>query len=454
MKILICSKIFYPANDIGAVRPTNFTKYLVEFGHQITIVTSEKNSCKILPGTTTIFIDNSKTWKKIYYKIVRHIDQRNESRSIQSQPETTADKIVLKPVFQLKNFYRASRRQLLNLIYELDWYYQAKNSLKNKFIKKEFDIVISSYGPLGSFLIGRFISKSQIATYWISDLRDNMSSQSHPFWVNLLYRFYERTMLRRARAVIMVSDGQVLMLKKSTRNISKFENKIHVIHNGYENDIKIFENKNEDKILRILYTGQLYSSIGKFKMRNFEMLFRALSELLDGNLIDPKYLLLKYVGKNAFEFEEQQNRYKNLKEICKYMGYVDRSLSQDLQKKCDILVVLTWNTSEYQGVLTGKFIEYMQAYKPIISITSGDLPNGELSVLIKELNLGLACEYVTFDSDLEILKEYILEQYSRVQRQMSLDFHPNLEEIKKYHYRELSTKLNDLCNSLIQNNEV
>ena len=40
--------------------------------------------------------------------------------------------------------------------------------------KNTFDIVISSFGPIGSYLLGYFVSKSKIARYWISDMRDPM----------------------------------------------------------------------------------------------------------------------------------------------------------------------------------------------------------------------------------------------------------------------------------------
>jgi hypothetical protein len=38
MKILICSKLFFPDNEIGTVRPTNFAKYLSKMGHDVSVI--------------------------------------------------------------------------------------------------------------------------------------------------------------------------------------------------------------------------------------------------------------------------------------------------------------------------------------------------------------------------------------------------------------------------------
>jgi len=260
-----------------------------------------------------------------------------------------------------------------------------------------------------------------------------------PFWLNILYKVAERVMMRRADAITLVSQGQVLMLYKSLENISYDKNKIYVIYNGYENKFKPIQCEKSDKILRISYTGQLYSN-----MRDFGLLFKVLNDLIKEQLVDPNSIILYYAGQSNVEFNEQLYPFNAIRKVCQNIGSVDRNTALEIQNCSDILVVLTWNTKSYQGVLTGKFMEYIQAYKPIISLTSGNLPNGELSQMIEKLNLGIACEYIAYDKDYIRLKEYLLRQYNRIQEGRPLLFEPDNEEIQKFHYENLTRELNNI----------
>jgi glycosyltransferase involved in cell wall biosynthesis len=444
MKILICSKLFYPSNAIGAVRPSNFAKYLAKYGHDITVITDETKDKEaiVIPRVEIIRISNSRTVDCLTAKTKNFINAKNTKKkfpidsNLKNSLENKKNSILLK----FNHFYRTSRAQIYHLFIEIDWFRRAKRTTREKYATSSFDIVISSFGPIGSFLLGYYVSKSRIARHWISDLRDNMPDNRYPFWLNIIYKISERKTAHSADAIILVSQGQALMLNNSLKDVYFDRNKIHVISNGYENKFEPVSNEKKDKILRILYTGQLYS-----KSRDFRLLFEVLSDLIKEKLIDLNKVILTYVGPDSVEFKKQLYRFTSIKEICQDLGFVDRNFVLKIQKNSDILVALTWNNKDSQGILTGKFMEYLQAYKPIISITSGNLPNGELSQIIKKLNLGLACEYITCKKDHLLLREYLLTQYNRIQEGKPLLFNPDLEWIQRFHYENLTMELEGIC---------
>jgi hypothetical protein len=230
------------------------------------------------------------------------------------------------------------------------------------------------------------------------------------------------------------------MLRKSLKDVLFDRNKIYVIYNGYENIFKPLRYEKKDKILRISYTGQLYSNL-----RDFGLLFKVLNDLIEEQLIDLNKIVFYYAGQSSVAFNTQVSRYDKIMKFCKNMGFVDRKTALEIQDFSDILIVLTWNTNTSQGVLTGKFMEYLQAYKPIISLTSGNLQNGELSQMIEKLNLGLACEYITYEKDDNRLREYLLTQYNRIQEGKPLLFDPDIEGIQKFYYEKLTKELDDIC---------
>ncbi|NDV58985.1 glycosyltransferase [Bacteroides sp. 519] len=407
MKILICSKRFYPHNVIGAVRPTNIAKNLQAFGHEVTVITykpddhdfEELDNLTILRVSQSTFIEK---WKK-----------RIESTSINS----------LK-----RSFLSIQIERLFAYLYEYDWYLQAKKKIK-KISNKEYDVAISSYAPLSSLYLGYCVYTKGIAKYWIADFRDNIQSEGSPKILNCLLNKLEKRVYNKANALTFVSKGQQYMFCRSVGVPLNSEKKTHVIYNGFEDELIINKSSKSDCILRLAYTGRLYN--GK---RDVSLLLKALSSLISDGCIEPSYVKFIYAGNDSDVLQRQMKAYKNIESCVEIVGYLDKKEIKSLQERCDILVALSWNTEFEQGILTGKFLEYLCSYKPIISITSGELAHSELSQMINDMDLGIACEYINKDNDFQHLKKYICEQYQLVQKGEPLSFCPDLNKIKQYQY--------------------
>jgi hypothetical protein len=453
MKILICSKLFYPNNAIGAVRPSNFARYLSAFGHEISVITEETNNNIENPGFENIKIiriSNSNNIKKLIALTNRIVSAKNIKRekNVRLKIKNTQPHYVKKPlIFQIKEFYKTSRAQIYNLFIEIDWFIRARKVARNKYGRNSFDIVISSFGPIGSFYLGYFIIRSRIAGHWISDLRDNMQTVFYPFWLNGINKVAERIMVQRADAITLVSHGQVSMFCQSLNTVAFDRNKIFVINNGFENAFSPIQYECKDNILRLSYTGQLYTNF-----RNLKILFHAVNDLIETGLIDTSRILFYYAGPDGTDFNNQAGVYQNILKICKNFGLVDKSSALDIQKSSDILVALTWNSKTDQGMLTGKIFEYMQANKPIISLTTGNLINGELTQMVEKLKLGIACEYIAFEKDYSRLRGYILTQYNQKQEGKSLVFNPDFEAIQRFQYENITKELNKICLNIELNN--
>lgn len=449
MRILLCSKLFPPSNSIGAVRVYNLAKYLVEFGHSVSIISGASNNSQ---GTDLNVISvgripNSQIIKRLLIDPINkpqpkasfELNQSNLYYNRKSAKSTKNNRIT--------TFLLTSRRQLYNLIIEVDWYYQAKGFLKRTLGDQKFDLVISSFGPYGSYLLGKYVAKCSLANFWISDLRDIMPNQMYPFWLNLVYNRDQKYIVKNADAITVVSKGQALMLKESIHPFGKISNKIHVIYNGYEKPIVPVMNRCSDNILKISYTGDLY-----FGRRDIRLLFKVLYDLLDEKAIRKENIVFNYAGSSFDSLKIQMRSFPLVEEICMNWGLVNRDRALEIQKSSNILVVLTWNDLNDQGILTGKFQEYLQNYKPIISITQGGLPNGELTQIVREMRLGLACEYCDYNKSYSELKEYILIQYAQMQKGEPLVYSPDLDAMRTFHYEKIVRKFDLLCMGIYKKN--
>ncbi|MFS8083529.1 MAG: hypothetical protein ACMG51_08765 [Ginsengibacter sp.] len=444
MDILICSKLFLPDNEIGAVRPTNFAKYLNEMGHQVTVITGVAESLitgfKPLSDAIKIErVNQSNLALKLISKVEHTVRGRKSQIAKSHAQHPKKEKIIDRLYGKIKSF----RFQAYALYLEVDWYLQAKMIVNKNLANSRYDIVLSSFGPLGAHLIGRYIKNIKKANFWIADLRDNMHSEEYAKVINSIFLYFEREMMKKADAITLISNGQRDMLKKAVRDNAFKIRKVFVVHNGYENRIEIKKVKNDSNILKIGYTGALYS--GK---RDMSLLFAAVGQLINENKIGRSEIEIHYAGNSSSDLLNQAYAY-GIQEIIQDHGYITRGQSIKLQNSCDFLVVLSWNTSIEQGILSGKFFEYLQAFKPLIAITNGELENAELTEMVEDLNLGIACEYIRKDIDLIRLKDYLLTQYKNKVAGNGVVYNPNIKEIEAFHYQNISQKLEKICQNLV-----
>lgn len=445
MNIILFSKIFYPSERIGAVRPSNFAHYWATMGHDITVVCeAEKGQDKYgIDGVNILYVSNS--------KLISNIITRNNLRVLEKRK--AQEKNDLSPTVngvynvgffgKIKSYLGKIISELFEVIIEYDWHREAVKQLRSNPCKKKFDIGFSSFGPLGSFLSGMQAKKTGLVKRWICDYRDNMTSSSYSYFLNLLFRSYEKSALRLADKIVFVSKGQRRMfLAKHIRN-TLAEQKCYTIYNGYKEATPSTATfQRDDCILRLAYTGQLYS--GK---SNFAMLFDVIEELIELKTVDPTKIIFTYAGHHPDEFHQQVCKFSNVKTISRNQGFVSKRDSESIQHESDILVALAWNTTEEQGILSGKFLEYLQKKKPIIALTSGNLANGELSEMVADMRLGIACEYFSYEKDKVELKQFVLDQYLLKRKGESLIYDPDIEKILTFNYKNVSNSMLELITS-------
>ena len=412
MKILIISDLFYPTNEIGALRPTKIAKKLSESGYQVDVYTRYKcdfSYCSTLYG-----------FEELPNPCINTVINKKSNGRIKNKGL----------MYQLKRSYRASRSlkrsrgMLLNF----------KNWLKDK-KNNEYDVVFSTFGPLSSLWCGLYYKKKNPSVKWICDFRDPIKDENTPLIYSSCFRRMEKNACKKADAIVAVSNGY---LKRITNG--KFKDKAYMIPNGYdESDFSLNIEPANDK-LTIAYVGTLYEGL-----RDLSPIFRAIKELVNENVIDKEKIVFKYAGNDTATITQQANKY-DMEQIIKSVGKIPRKECLELQFSSNILVLSTWNNKGEEGVFPGKFLEYMLIKKPIISIVDGNIGNSEVTNVMKEGNLGVTYESVNGEKDFKILKEYIKNQYFNFINKNQLDFSPNQEVLNRYNYKMIIKQIEGLIN--------
>lgn len=447
MKILFFTRKFAPQNYIGAIRPTKLAKYLTRlFSHEVDVICMQDNSNikdKLIEKDITEIshIDILPYCKWCEYIKTQYNQQvsKIKTNQINNKPTLTKSTVILK----IKDVIYLSIRNVLYLISIYDSYIYGKRTIKNlqqnkKF--KEYKAFFSTTSLIESYIVGKWLKKHNPQIKWIYDLRDPIRIDAYPFISKKIMKNILKKIIPLVDEVTGVSEACVAKFKEFSHP------SITVIPNGFDyEDIECFESKANIKTLNernliIVYTGALYD--GK---RDITPLLLLLAELSQSFNIDLSRIEIHYAGKDFNILKENQKNTKVNINLINH-GFITRKEALTLQRSADILLLMSWNSKNDTGVVTGKFYEYLMMSKPICCLIKGDLPYSTLRKLIQESDAGMCYEEAD-QTTREPMKEFLMEHYHRkIFHQANKKNYPlvNSPKIQRFNYSNIALQINNL----------
>lgn len=429
MKILLITRSFAPDSSIASKRLSYFAKYLSEYGHEIYVI----RSGLIFFKPDTDLAENTRKCHIFSYE-GQNSDAECYDRGDYFQKDKNSNKSsVMKTVSPYREFAKSIYHNVRDIS---KFYIQDGRRIRDKILSiyndtpelRSFDIVLSTFSPVGCLQAGRIISQRE-GCKWIVDFRDLMDNSTLPQSLRIINNFAQKKYLKQADYCLCVSYGNAVKLASEYKG--KYAEKVFCVYNGYINQpmerIPIFP----EKKLRICYTGTLHS--GK---RCATPLFKALKRLN----IPAEDVIIDYAGKECDVLIKDAESFGYAGSVINH-NVLSRTETSQLQASSDLFLVISWNTKNDQGILTGKFYEALQHKKPIIAIVSGDVPNSELKMLIDTYNLGICYEEATKEESEDMLKDYVFRQYRHKQAGKMLDYSPDPEVFNQFEYGNIVKKL-------------
>ena len=435
MRILIITTLFPPDTAIAAVRPYMFAKYLSKMGHDVTV---------IRPGIISLLPDDTFTDKKNGFRVISYLGEDSpadvfERTHIYEKPAQKKKKFAFLPDSIRKKFaafYRSLKKTSV-------WQEEKKrtdrlNKLQytaiNRLADEHFDIVWATFGNMENINAGRYAA-SVFKCPWVLDFRDPIANEA--FQKKDEYR--ERVEIQSkaihdADISVAVSYGGALRLQRTAP-----DRQIEVIYNGYD-EVEIPEEAavTENGKLVFCYTGTVYKG-----RSDCSMLFKAISILADKGEIDINNIVFKYAGKHFYDIQMQARKYK-VNCILHDNGYMGKEAVLELQAKSDVFVVLAWNGTGQEGVISGKFFEGIRCHKPILSIISGDLPDSEHYRINQKYSYGFCCEEGRGHESLDALCDWLKTAYDAKMSGNDVEYNPKPELFTDFRYDTLTKQLEAL----------
>jgi glycosyltransferase involved in cell wall biosynthesis len=405
INILIISIYYPPIHSIASNRILSFTKYL------------DKNIFNIYVLT----LDELTNYNKYTYNDICIYRVANNSLLRKANTNIKSNFLFHKA----KSLFNIALNNIIKDEYSA-WTRNAKLKASEIINKNNINVILSSYAPVASHLVGLYLKRKFNNIKWIADMRDEMSNNA---FINHKYKNYlrniESEIFKHTDAITSVSKPILDNFKHLANNKSII---FKEITNGYDFEIDTIKTRN--KVFTISYLGNFY---GK---RNPDLFLKALEQLYTSKNINDFHI--KFIGvNNLFSLN---NIIKDNISILPQMSH-DDAIAQ--MKQSDALLLIH-PKSKSKGIYTGKLFEYLASLKPIIAIV--DKEDVAAKLIVK-----CGAGYISDSDNIEEIKDIIMLAYNNWKS--NINFKPDISVIKKFHRKEQAMVLSKMITNelVIQN---
>lgn len=428
-KVLIITYYWPPAGGSAVYRWLKFSKYLQNFGWEPVIYTAENgeyaeidnsNQKDIVPGVTIL---KQPIWEPyMFYK--KFIGQKkSEKVNVGFLTERKKPKLAEKVAVWIRgNFFIPDARRF--------WIKPSVKYLTNYLKANPVDAIISSGPPHSMHLIAIQL-KYKLNIPWIADFRDPWTNID--FYPELLLTsLADRKHHRLEKKVVTTADCVVTVGSKMSEEYAALgAQRIETITNGFDTSDYSNDPVELDREFSIAHFGTIN------KARNPMVLWKALVRMIKENTEFEKYLKLKFIGRidtSVITSLEEAG-------LLKYLDKTEFIAHDEVvikERQSQLLLLLINNTPNAEGILTGKFFEYLAAKRPIVAIgpRKGDVAN-----ILYDSKAGEICGFEDVDGLVEILTKHF-EAFKRG------NLNVNTDNINAYSRFELTRKLVSLLNDI------
>lgn len=399
-KVLVVSYYFYPDQAVGAKRATELARSMTEEGWDVEVITKYIGKA---PREARVNNDSIGKIHSIYqhpgiinpmWALVKRLrgNKKGQAQPIANPETPIAGEAEARETLKFRaKRYIISTQATLNACKA----WVLASILFLIYLKargRRYDAVITSSPLSSSHLIG-LTARSLFRATWIMDIRDpiNMWEEVLPICRSQLRRKVEtdleRIYYKKSDVIVVTSPS----LKVDLCGLDIIdEDKVHLIYNGYDGDLRPKKEKETDTI-RMIYAGALYFNRDPFPV------FEAIRDLASEGVIRSGSFVFDLFGDcknwNNIDLEAWVAR-NGVDHLIKFHGNVTAEELEPQLQSADILLNLAQGQKKQIPAKTFEYLKF-QAEQFLVSE-----PDSDIAQFLSSHNFG-----VVADSKKEDVKE-------------------------------------------------
>ncbi|MGB9642954.1 MAG: glycosyltransferase [Candidatus Ratteibacteria bacterium] len=404
-KVLYITYHFPPSKKVGAIRARGFAKYLPEFGWHVIVLTT------ILPDEPEHYFNVVQTHPP-YQKLLPYLTNPELRRRLKS---------IAGPLPGFNGRIYSFFRGMIDIPdSRIGWLPFAVSAGKEIIKKEKPQAIVSNFGPATCHIVASYLKKIYPEIFWLADFRDPWTQFRRNSLRTRFEKSLEKKVLERADALSIVSEYMADRLKKDHP-----DKRVFVIPNGFDPEEISTETSMITDSFTITYTGSMHPL-----SKNPSMLFEAINNLVKKNALDKKDIKINFYGPDLYWVLNLASRY-SLRDIVQYHGTQPRHMIISIQRKSQILLILTASLQGEEGTLTAKIFEYLAARRPIISIGE---KGGEIEKLLIKTQAGNHCQ------TLQEIEIYLVNAYKQWKQRGQVTYMGIKEELMRFSHIEMAKR--------------
>jgi glycosyltransferase involved in cell wall biosynthesis len=438
--ILFVAYHFPPDSQIGGKRVARLSKYLIEKGWKVGVLTvkeryyEKRDDSFVVEGVDIFRTATFVNVRFLYMKIKKWLRRSSQVQfsdrldlnagiteehevSLGNAGDTTKEGLIAR-----------IRRNVLSMVKLPDDYlgWVLFGLFRLLPLIGKYDIIYTSAPPRSALLIPLLATRFSKKFLWVSEFRDPWTYTPKPAYcrskfTDYLEKRWEYKVIEKSTMVFVVTEA---MEEDFAKRYPEFSNKLRTFYNGFDKDefshINSGGGRRDTGKLTMAYAGQFDYG------RDPRILMEAVSSLIDENELRRDEIEIRLMGDQHFGGMAIRDMITELKlgDVVREMGYVPYRNCLEQMSESDILIL--FNIRQPLQV-PAKFYEYLALGKRILSISTGGITDR----LIEKTGTGISVR----PDDIAGIKRAIMELAS-VSSKVS-----NEEEVNRFNVRSIFEEL-------------
>ena len=420
-KILIITYYWPPAGGPGVQRWLKFSKYLPEFDWDPIIYTPENPSYPLIDESLIkdvpkdIKMVKTKIWEP--YQIAEKLSKSNKKfkggQFDVGKNQSWKSKLS---IWIRGNFFIPDARVF--------WVKPSIKFLAKYIQEHQIETIVTTGPPHSMHLIGLGLKERLNHLKWIADFRDPWTEISYYKHLKLTersdkkHRTLEKSIFKNADITLATSYTDAENFRTAGANAI-------CITNGFdETEIQTKKGTSTSNFV-LSYVGVLE------QLRNPEILWQSLSEIIEENESFKNDFRIKFVGRVDDKILESL---KQLQANIINKGYLKHDEALEEMQTSDVLLITNFPDESSKGIIPGKIFEYLATGKKILSFGPSE---ADVATILEKTKAG---KHFGYSEKME-LKKYILQLY---QDWNNGNLKNETENISEFSRKNLTKKLSEI----------